>query len=136
MRVRAPLWKHTDVSICRAEYFGSHMLFRGMLQRCRRHRRGRSVRCRILAGFGLFTRSRRIVRTAISHRRDEKRAAPAQPGRLPACLGLRRSPLLGYLGNDFLGYQMRHGFVMRELHRVGGAAARHAAQLSDITEHF
>src|SRR6202012_4893629 len=51
-------------------------------------------------------------------------------------LRVRRCLSLGDLGHDLLRHVARYRLVVRELHGVGGTAARHAAQMSDVSEHF
>src|SRR6202790_3024597 len=62
-----------------------------------------------------------------------KANAPAWRGR-PLAHG--RSLGLGHFGDYLVRDIARHRLIMRELHGVGGTAPRHAAQLSDIAEHF
>src|SRR5882672_2506371 len=104
--------------------------------------RGRPVQ-RITGGT--IDRRRGGVKEKITGRQTR----PSAETRFRRCLlsqnrrGLRRAALaygcslgLCHLGDDVVRDLSRHGFVVRELHGVGGAAARHSAQLSDVAEHL
>src|SRR5690348_5180662 len=61
--------------------------------------------------------------------------APA-PSTEAAIRGLGPDHLAGRLRLDFIRNRARHFFVVIELHRVGGAAAGHRAQIVNIAEHL
>src|SRR5271165_1033789 len=64
------------------------------------------------------------------------RARGRRPSSIEGVLAYGGSLRLRHFGDDLVRNIARHGFVMRELHGVGGAAAGHAAQLPDVAEHL